>query len=203
MTTASDHVEFWESRYRTATTSWDRGGPCAALQAWLETRPGGGRVLVVGCGRGHDALALARHGYDVTAIDFAPLAIAEANALAGDRPGLRFLLQDLFDLGPEFREAFDLIFEHTCLCATPHARWPQYAESVAMALKPGGLLVGAFFTGFDPDGPPFGIDSEQLERLLHPAFKRIEWRPVPGEPEHLGVFERLPASARETASPLH
>ena len=68
---------FWEERYRAGQDGWDLGGPAPALAAWLEI--GGrfaaavagrsARVLVPGCGRGHDARLLARVGHEVTGVD--------------------------------------------------------------------------------------------------------------------------------------
>lgn len=186
-----DQVEFWESRYRSARTVWDLGQPCPALASWLASEPGGrGRALVTGCGRGYDAVALAEQGYGVTAIDFAASAIAEARELAGDRPNLHLIVQDLFELGQEFDHSFDLVFEHTCLCAIPPERWSRYAAIMARILVPDGRLLGAFFTGFDAEGPPFGIGLDDLSSLFAPAFDLVSCTPVPGEPEHLVMLVR-------------
>ena len=34
-----------------------------------------GKLCIIGCGRGYDAIMFAQKGFDVTAIDFAPSAI--------------------------------------------------------------------------------------------------------------------------------
>ena len=39
---------------------------------------------------------------------------------------------------------------------------------------PEGRLVGFFFFGEDPKGPPFGISPEHLDNLLTPWFVREE-----------------------------
>jgi SAM-dependent methyltransferase len=73
----------WQARYDTADTPWDLGEPAPALLEWLKMNPGQGRrALVPGCGRGHDALALAQAGWGVVAVDFAASAIEEARAAA-------------------------------------------------------------------------------------------------------------------------
>jgi methylase of polypeptide subunit release factors len=67
----------WEQRYQDGTTRWDLGHPAPAFQALLESAdaPNPGSALVLGAGRGHDAIFFAQQGFDVTAVDFAPSAI--------------------------------------------------------------------------------------------------------------------------------
>ncbi|MDD3312396.1 class I SAM-dependent methyltransferase [Pseudodesulfovibrio sp.] len=61
------------------------------------------RILEIGCGPGHIALELARHGHDVTGIDISAEAIrvagetAGADPLAGERGPLRYLVSSLED----------------------------------------------------------------------------------------------------------
>jgi len=67
---------YWQARYDEGRTGWDRGGPSPMLGIWLEAeilRPC--RILIPGCGRGHEAVALAARGFDVTAVDFAEAAV--------------------------------------------------------------------------------------------------------------------------------
>lgn len=157
----------WNQAYCDDKTPWDLGKPAPALVAWLATKPTPGRVAVIGCGRGHDALALAEAGFDVTGIDFAPAAIASAREAAAAR-GLtvRFEQADLFALGPEHTNAYDTVFEHTCYCAIPPERRDDYVAAVARMLVPGGQLVAVFFTHKEPGGPPFATtEAEVRERF--------------------------------------
>ena len=75
MTTDSASAErrdAWERRYREGKTGWDRGEPSPALMHWLaEGLVPAGRVLVPGCGHGHEIVELIRAGCDVTAVDIA------------------------------------------------------------------------------------------------------------------------------------
>jgi hypothetical protein len=57
----------WEERWRSKDTPWEKGYAAPPLTEYLEE---GGeelrnarRVLVPGCGSGHDVRELARHGY--------------------------------------------------------------------------------------------------------------------------------------------
>ena len=76
--------EFWEGRYQAGRTGWERGVPTPAFRRLLasDRAPVPGRVVVPGCGRGHDALLFAEAGHQVTGLDFAPSAIAGARELA-------------------------------------------------------------------------------------------------------------------------
>ena len=69
--------EFWEQRFQDGNTPWDRGAVNPQLASWLESgalRPC--RILVPGCGSGYEVAALAAAGFEVTALDYAPVAIA-------------------------------------------------------------------------------------------------------------------------------
>jgi hypothetical protein len=50
---------------------------------------------------------------------------------------------------------------------------------VAELVEPGGLLAGFFYFDAGDRGPPFALHSQaELDRLLAPAFERIEDAPV-------------------------
>src|SRR6185503_5808843 len=75
----STHPDFWNPCYSSGRTPWDQGAVPAALQRYLSAHPGrGARALVPGCGSGYEIRALADAGYDVTAIDFSPVAATQA-----------------------------------------------------------------------------------------------------------------------------
>jgi methyl halide transferase len=174
-------AESWEAIYRAGDTGWDIGAAapafrdlCAQPPPWL-TR---GRLLVLGCGRGHDAALFAQNGFDVTAVDFAASAIREGRALYGDRfPTLKFVEADILRMPAEFDETFDAVLEHTCFCAIPPNLRPDYVRAVARLLRPGGILFGLFyrFDTEDGDGPPFCVSREGIEADFKGAFEIISW----------------------------
>jgi len=75
--------EFWEMRYRTSFTPWDAGAVPARLREYIGQRRPAGRVLVPGCGSGHDVRFLAEAGLDVQGIDFSPAALDAALPVLG------------------------------------------------------------------------------------------------------------------------
>jgi SAM-dependent methyltransferase len=141
--------------------------------AFFERHEIQGRVLVPGCGVGHDVAFLVSRGIDVQGLDIAPKAIERAKARYPELAE-RFVLGDLFELKGEF----DAVVEHTCLCALPPEWREKYREAVASLLKPCGRLIGVFFINPEMDpgesGPPFGISEAELKALMAPQFELIE-----------------------------
>lgn len=69
--------EFWEGHYRGHPGAHDGGGPNPSLVTEAGNLPPG-RALDAGCGHGADALWLASRGWQVTAVDVSPTALAYA-----------------------------------------------------------------------------------------------------------------------------
>jgi SAM-dependent methyltransferase len=161
---------FWDERFERQFTPWDRGGAPAELRAFVAQVPAPLSVLLPGCGSAHELALMLEAGWDATAIDFSPVAVARAKSLAGQWAD-RILQADFFDYTPP--RQLDLVYEQAFLCALPRARWPEVAQRWASLLAPGGLLAGYFFFDDVAKGPPFGIARAQLDALLAPHFDCI------------------------------
>ncbi|MEO5344469.1 MAG: TPMT family class I SAM-dependent methyltransferase [Gammaproteobacteria bacterium SHHR-1] len=160
----------WEQRYRQGSTGWDQGGPSTALDHWLESMPPG-RVLVPGCGHGHEIGLLAQAGHEVTAVDIAPTPLARLRqALAESGLQAEVVQADLLHWEPAGR--FDFIYEQTCLCALAPEHWADYAQRLHRWLRPGGRLYALFMQTGQEVGPPFHCDLGQMRRL----FAGPAWR---------------------------
>jgi 2-polyprenyl-3-methyl-5-hydroxy-6-metoxy-1,4-benzoquinol methylase len=86
----------WDARYVAGDTPWDKGAAHPALQARLKKLPIAGRVLVPGCGAGHDVRALAAGGAAfVLGLDVAPSALnlAQSYPKAGKKMTVSTILQ--------------------------------------------------------------------------------------------------------------
>ncbi len=193
----------WEQLYQEGSTHWDRGHPSPPLRQYLSDKELAGRVIVIGCGRGHDVAHLAERGVDVTGLDIAPTAIADAKARY---PHLedRFHVADLFDLPADFCGSFDVVVEHTCLSGLPPELRKSYRAGVDALLKEGGHVVGVWFINPDLDpgetGPPFPLPVSALDALFEDyeisddyvpdaAFEGREGR------ERLRVLKKRPADS--------
>jgi trans-aconitate methyltransferase len=166
---------FWDERFERGFTPWERGGVPYDLQRFVAAASRPLVTLIPGCGSGHDLAFLAAQGWDATAIDFSPAAVALARQVAGQWSA-RVVEADFFAFQPEL--PLDLIYERAFLCAMPRALWPQVATRWAGLLAPAGVLAGFFFFDDVAKGPPFGIARAQLDALLSPYFDCIEDAPV-------------------------
>ncbi len=120
---------FWQRLFEQNLTPWDRGSANPQLLAWLERGAlSHGRILVPGCGNGHEVLALAAMGFEVTALDYAPAAVDRVAARL-EAAGLHatILKADVREWTPD-DGLFDAIYEQTCLCALHPDDWMRYAE---------------------------------------------------------------------------
>jgi len=141
-----------------------------------------GRVLVPGCGHGHDLVTLADSGAEeVTGLDIAPGGVAAAQERTASLANVRVVLGDLFAwTHGEGRGQFDWVFEHTCFCAIPRELRDEYVRAVTDALKPGGHLLAVFYlkpwdAGEDQlQGPPFGSEIEELDQRFGPHFELLD-----------------------------
>ncbi len=180
---------YWQDRYDQGTTGWDRGEPSPGIKMFLEqirelpVR----RILVPGCGRGHEVITLAQLGFEVTGIDFAAAAVAAAQlALVEQKLTANILHADLLEYDPP--QPFDAIYEQTCLCALHPSQWPSYAAKLAQWLRPDGLLFAMFMQTTQEQGPPFPCRLPQMRVLFPP--EKWKWQPVLGRIEHpMGLHE--------------
>lgn len=179
----------WSRDYQDGNTPWDKGYGAPPLKEFLDRKPFTGRVLVPGCGRGHDARLLAGQGAEVVGQDISTLAIEMARAieLVGNET---YATGDFLDPNADLGR-FDLVFEHTCLCAIFPEERAAYVRAVHRALKPGGQFLAIFFTNIDsPEGPPFQVTVDEINVLFGDLFELVDkWIPTESYPEREGREE--------------
>lgn len=128
----------------------------------------GRRVLDLGCGGGQNAIALARMGAIVTAVDFSALQIEMARKLAQKHNAtIKFLVADIGAM-PELRDrTFDLALS-ACAIAFVRGLDNVFAEAHRL-LKTGGRLVLS--------------DMNPLQYILDETSDGVEFnRPYPIQP---------------------
>ncbi len=129
----------WDARHQAG--DFEGEGPNSTLEAGVAALPPG-RALELASGSGTNAVWLASRGWQMTAVDWSPVGLANGRAKA-EAAGLsvEWLERDLLDWSPP-RRAFDLVA--IVYLHLPHEeRVPVYARAAA-AVAPGGrmLIVG-------------------------------------------------------------
>jgi len=175
--------DYWEAAYREKRDGWELGEPTPPIVRALAGSPAKGRALVLGAGRGHEARAAAKAGWSVVGVDFAPSARAEAERLTPPELAGRITwrVADLFDLAGTDAGAFDLVLEHTTFCAIDPARRDEWMRVVSAVLRPGGTLLGLFYTHGREGGPPYGATHDAVLRALERAGFELLSSEVPAD----------------------
>ncbi|NWK55206.1 methyltransferase domain-containing protein [Verrucomicrobiaceae bacterium N1E253] len=174
----------WEQRYLDDDIPWDHGEAAPAIVEVVSRQivPEGARVLVPGCGLGHDVRAWSDAGFAATGLDIASTALERARCRYGT-DGMSWLQADLFDPELPRRGLYDVVWEHTCYCTLPLELRSAYVDAVARLLKPGGLFCALFFTdtGNGPgEGPPYSADRDEVFELFSPMFD-LAWEKRPDQ----------------------
>ncbi len=168
----------WNERYATDAATWP-DEPCpvvveaavavAAAAARATTHhtttdaaPVGPRAVDLACGTGRNARYLARHGWEVTAVDFAEEGIAYGRRVA-EEAGLNITWQvaDLLTWQPG-DEAYDLV----CICYL-HLPWSEMEtviRSAWSAVAPGGRMA---VVGHDLTNLEHGTGGPQHPDVLY------------------------------------
>ena len=163
---------YWQARYESGQDGWDRGAVHPALLNWLESgQLKRCRIVIPGCGRGYEAVELAKRGFAVTAIDFAAGPLRELGCrLEKETLSCDLVRDDIFSYRPG--QAFDAIYEQTCLCAIEPERRRDYVDAIGRWLKPGGKFFGLLMQRKSEGGPPFHCDLDEMKSIFGAAW---EW----------------------------
>jgi SAM-dependent methyltransferase len=127
-------AETWNERYRTTALMWS-AGPNQFVEAELSGLPPG-RAVDLAAGEGRNAIWLAHQGWQVTAVDFAQVALDKGREIAGDLP-VAWVCAD----ATTWRE--DASYD---LCVLAYLQLPASERRAAhrnafAALRPGGTLL--------------------------------------------------------------
>jgi SAM-dependent methyltransferase len=181
----------WNAIYASNELPWDTGEPepylVEVVQQGLVPR---GRALEIGCGTGTNSLWLDKQGYDVVALDLAPLAIerARAKAEAASAAHCQFEVRD-FLAGESTQGSFQLVFDRGCFHVFDKPeQQTAFASRVASVLGPDGVwlsLIGSTEGPAREMGPPrrsaLDIVSAVEPYLELAVMRAIQFSPIPGE----------------------
>lgn len=159
----------FEWMYARRRTPWDSGVVPPEVEAFIAAHPPG-RALDIGCGTGTSAIALAKHGWTVIALDFAALAVRRARQKAR-AAGVRvdFRVADITQVetlpGP-----FDLVLDIGCFHGLAPEAKQRYAQQAPNWLSEGGRFL--LYVIFKDPGAPFGVSEAELA-LFQPRLRVV------------------------------
>jgi cyclopropane fatty-acyl-phospholipid synthase-like methyltransferase len=158
---------FYRVAYLVGFKPWDTGISPPELVAVIEgtNHLPPGKALDLGSGTGTNAIYMAQHGWDVTAIDFMPKPVMTARrkaAAAGVEP--RLLIGDVTRLEQMgIGGGYNLVFDLGCFHSIPEAGRDGYARGVSAAAAPGATLLLFGFTPGQMRFGPTGTTRQELE----------------------------------------
>ncbi|HEU5006365.1 MAG TPA: class I SAM-dependent methyltransferase, partial [Jatrophihabitantaceae bacterium] len=132
----------WDDRYRSSELVWG-----IRPNRWVEQELAGlpvGSALDVACGEGRNALWLASLGWQVTAVDFSPVALEKGRALEeralADRTGAIPVSWRCAD-ATTYRHDAEVDVALLCYLQLPAEQRRAAVRNAAAALAPGGTLL--------------------------------------------------------------
>ena len=154
--------------YLLGFTPWDGVSPVElrdAIEGPARLPPG--RALDVGSGKGAKAIYMAVQGWQVTAVENVPRAIAQARRRAEvARANVDFRLGDATRLPALALEpGYNLVFDFGCFHGLKAAQRDAYAQGVTPLAAPGAQLLMMAFTRAFPPVPSGVSEAELLERF--------------------------------------
>jgi SAM-dependent methyltransferase len=163
---------YFRLAYSTGRHGWAVEGPdpfAVKFLKRLKRLAPRGRLLDVGCGEGRHAVAAARLGFKVSAVDAEPLAIRRARKFAGKLRvrAIDFHAANVFDL-PFPDDTFDAVLDWGCLHHQKKSAWGLYKADILRVLKPGGFYALQVF------GPRFHLfhGSRRPWHIARGAYRR-------------------------------
>jgi tellurite methyltransferase len=138
------NTPFWETTYQDFAVS-SFGKPSQEFYDLIHRLPPHAKVLDLGCGEGRNALFLAEHGCEVTAVDISVSGIQKLQHLAASRAlSIQTAVQDMRTY--TLQDFFDLIISHGCLHLIARDEWQPLLAQCQHYTKPGGYNVIVVFT---------------------------------------------------------
>jgi thiopurine S-methyltransferase len=192
--------DFWHDRWRTAQVGFHRSSVDDNLvQHWRDlSLPKAARVLVPLCGKSLDLLWLRDQRHPVVGVELSDIALQAfflENGVAARRRAIpHFDLYeaeniecyrgDLFELTPERLGKVAAVYDRASLVSWAPEQRGRYVEHLWTLTGTGTqtLLVTLEYPQEEMKGPPFSVDSEEVDRLYsrHHSIHELGRRDVLG-----------------------
>jgi SAM-dependent methyltransferase len=169
--------QYWSEIYNgEENPGWNLNKPAEAFKDMLpRLKLPKSRILVLGCGEGHDAAFFAEAGHVVTAVDFSKEAIERGRKKYAHLSNLSFYEENIFQLPQEWNFSFDMVVEHTCYCAIPPEQRNELVRLYRRMLHDEGQLMAVFFAMEKRSGPPYGSTEWEIRRRTEAGFHYLFW----------------------------
>ncbi|WP_456843796.1 class I SAM-dependent methyltransferase [Cellulomonas sp. P5_C6] len=141
MTEHTHGENYWEEHYATVEPSWGTRPNAVLVDVVTALLPEPGRAVDLGCGHGGDTLWLASLGWQVTAVDVAPTALARVAQDAADADLAERVAVEHHDLRHSMPSGvFDLVTASYFHVPADVAR-SEVLHRAAALVAPGGMLL--------------------------------------------------------------
>ncbi|MGC1507482.1 thiopurine S-methyltransferase [Ketobacter sp.] len=192
-------TQFWHNKWRAGEIGFHQDEVNTLLKSHLSALgiKKGGRIFVPLCGKTLDIKWLLDNGYEVAGAELSELAIMALFEDLGVQPQVsqagnlkRFhsnnvdlFVGDIFELTGALLGPVDAIYDRAALVALPPAMRAQYsAHLVEITSSAPQLLITFEYDQDAIDGPPFSLDTEEINRQYADKYDlhAAQTRPVDG-----------------------
>lgn len=167
-------MDWWESVYL-HSPPWDIGAPQPEIVKLVENNVIiKGRVLDIGCGLGDNSIFLAKHGFSVTCMDIAHLAIEKGKTKAIEQKvEVDFRVGDALKLDEYFdEEHFDAVIDSGLFHTLSDYERPLFAKQIRRVLVNGGNYFMLCFSDKEPGNEgPRRISKQEIEETFSTMFR--------------------------------
>lgn len=208
--------EFWHKRWQEKRIGFNQSAVNPLLTEYIDhlDLAVGSRIFVPLCGKSIDMVWLAAQGYDVVGVELVETAVqaffAEQNiqpivSQHVENPDIKYYQGQLVD-GDEQRNitlwaadifaltstdlgTIDAIYDKAALIALPADMRPDYSEQIRkVSDNAPQLLITLNYDQSKKDGPPFSINSQQLQQYYGSHYQICK---LASEPSSIGSAPNL------------
>ena len=174
--------EFFESIYKQSQGDktkipWATLETNKYLAEYLQQHIGEGKAIVIGCGLGHDAIALEDAGFNVTAIDISETAINWCKD-EYDYTNIDFQVQDVFKLPEAMLGQYDFVFEALTIQSLPLEHRDKIIGAIASLMAPNAKILAVADgknEGEKYEGPPWPLEHNELRLFQNHSCEELEF----------------------------
>ncbi len=186
-------INFWIKTWGKGNIGFHLADIHPALDKYWPEFEAGTSVLVPLCGKSRDLLWLEERGLDVTGVEFIESAVLDffrENKLAWEEKvqyghkcysacgrNIRIFVSDFIQFAEDYTgQAMDTLYDRAALVALPEDMRGDYVAACKKLLTPSpqGLLVTLEYEPIAMEGPPFSVETAEVDRLWKGQLVLVE-----------------------------